>query len=580
MKPNVISVLIFAVTALPAANPRAAMQPAEPKWGDRVDLVYLQDAPGAKLAKGQPIVALVSIWYPETVEQRRLTLNASGANPRAVLTIPEGASYIEAGFVSREAYDGSVFAMVRDTTGKPARGAWGASMAAGELKKDYLERAAKELELYPDNWTTYRDKWFVASVYDADSLTATLRADLSHIEREAPDRPLAALYALSYGYLLQKREAESRAAIAKMVKRFPDAWLTNAAIDSYSYQCFARHESGDGLKEVVAWAKASYERHPESPMARQSLDSIGAGQELPLAAVEKICRQWMKEEPENPKPYYLLEQHYKCAGANAEEALQLAETALDLLAAGQLRLHGDRYGKMTELLTPEVYKDASELALANRQYGKALAFGRFAKSTGKETDPSAYVAEAAVWEALGRVANQQAALKQAWQRGDQAAYDKLLPSERTPMVKTEAAKAKPAPSLDFNTLDGIHMDSAQLRGKVVVANFWFTGCGPCKAEMPDLNKLVAEFKGKDVVFLGFTLDDEPATLRRFLQEYPFEYTIVPKADKIAAQFGIDTYPSHVVLRQDGAVESMLMGGGEGRPQQLKTVIERLLQEPR
>jgi thiol-disulfide isomerase/thioredoxin len=315
-------------------------------------------------------------------------------------------------------------------------------------------------------------------------------------------------------------------------------------------------------------------------MARQSLDSIGAGQELSLAAVEKICRAWMNDEPENPKPYYLLEEHYKRAGADAAEALQLAETALDLLAAGQLRLHGDRYGKMTELLTPEVYKDASELALATRQYAKALAYARFSETTGKETDPSAYVAEAAVWEALGRVANQQAALKQAWQRGDQAAYDKLLPGERTPAAKTEAARAKPTLSLDFTTLDGVHMDSAQLRGKVVVANFWFTGCGPCKAEIPDLNKLVAEFKGRDVVFLGFTLDDDPATLRRFLQEYPFDYTIVPKADKIAAQFGIDTYPSHVVLRQDGAVESMLMGGGEGRPRQLMTVIERLLQESR
>jgi thiol-disulfide isomerase/thioredoxin len=364
-----------------------------------------------------------------------------------------------------------------------------------------------------------------------------------------------------------------------LLKLYP-ARFRNAAIDSYIYQCFACHESGDGLKEVTAWAKASYERHPESPMARQSLDSVGAGRELSLAAVQKICRAWMKDEPDNPKPYYLLEERQKRAGGNAAEALALAEKALDLLAAGQLRLHGDRYGKMSELPTLGVSKDASELALANRQYGKALAYARFAETSGKETEPAPYVAEAAVWEALGQVAKQQVALKQAWQRGDEAAYDKLLPGERTPIAKPEAAQAQPAPSLDFTTLDGIHMDSAQLRGKVVVANFWFTGCGPCKAEMPDLNKLVAEFKGKDVVFLGFTLDDDPATLRRFLQESPFDYTIVPKADKVAAQFGIDTYPSHVVLRQDGAVESMLVRGGEGRAKQLKPVIERLLRESR
>jgi thiol-disulfide isomerase/thioredoxin len=575
MKPDALSVLILAAAALSAAAPRATLQPAEPKWGDRLQLVYLQDAPDAKLAKGSPIVAIVTIWYPETIEQQRIKLEDSGANPHAGFVVPQGASYIDAAFVNRDAYDGAASTKVYDAAGKPARGAWGESIVARELKKNYMEPVAKELALYPDNWTTYRNKWFVATLYDAGTLPDTLRTDLALIEREAKDRPVTALYALSYGYLLQKRFDDSRNVIAEMAKRFPDAWLTNAAIGSYAYQAFVDHRTGDDLQEVNGWAKAIYQRHPESLMARSSLDTIGAGQELSLEAVETICRRWIEDQPENPKPYLLLEERYKKAGVHSVEALALAEKSLDLLAAGQLRLHGDLYGQMTELLVPGTYKGASELALANGQFGKALAYARFAETTGKQTDPAAFVAEAAVWEALGRVPNQQDALRQAWQRGDQSALAKL-PAGTAPL--TPAPQRKPGPSLDFTTLDGAHLDSAQLRGKVVVANFWFTGCGPCKAEMPDLNKLVAEFRGKDVVFLAFTTDDDLAKLGRFLKEYPFDYTIVPKADKIAAQFGIENYPSHVVLRQDGTVESLLAGGGEGRAQQLKIVIDRLLAE--
>src|SRR2546429_8515774 len=113
---------------------------------------------------------------------------------------------------------------------------------------------------------------------------------------------------------------------------------------------------------------------------------------------------------------------------------------------------------MPDLLQPWAFDPAADIALQNRQYGKALAYAKAA------------------------------ALKE----GDR----------------------KTAPGFHATSLDGREIDSAKLRGKVVVANFWFTGCGPCKAEIPDLNRLTREFAGKDVVFLAFTLDEDEAVLRR------------------------------------------------------------------
>src|SRR5690606_15898531 len=66
------------------------------------------------------------------------------------------------------------------------------------------------------------------------------------------------------------------------------------------------------------------------------------------------------------------------------------------------------------------------------------------------------------------------------------------------------------PRLDFTTIDRDGCNDPDLRGKVLVLNFWFKSCAPCVAEMPALNKLRNEFKGREVLFIGFASDSEQA----------------------------------------------------------------------
>jgi thiol-disulfide isomerase/thioredoxin len=488
------------------------------------------------------------------------------------MTVPDQASFLTCYFVSKDAWGGPAYTMVYTPQGKPARDAWHESMFAPSMQKDYRERTARELALYPDNWAVYRDKWFSAGAFEVAEREFMIRADLPAIEHAA-GRPLGALYAMSYGHLLLGEEAAALAILREMVERFPDESLTASALESYTYEDFVHHFAGEGPKQVTRWSVDFIRRHPESATARESLDGVGAAS-LPADVVEPVCRAWMKEQPQNPKPYYLLAQ---ALHATPAEALPLAERALDLLAAGQLRLHGDVYGKMTARLLPSVYASAANHALALGEFAKALAYAKAAETTGSETDGNGFRIEARTWEKLGRAPNAAAAWKEAWQRGDESAHQILLAKYSEALKENVgAAKRKQAPSFQLTSLDGAAVDSAQLRGKIVVANFWFTGCGPCKAEIPDLNRLVQEFAGKDVVFLAFSLDEDAAVLRRFLKEYPFEYTIVPRADKVAAAFGIESYPSHVIIGADGEIESMLVGGGEHRAQELRTVIARLI----
>jgi thiol-disulfide isomerase/thioredoxin len=569
---------VVAVTSFAADADKGSIEPAQPKWGDRIQLIYRAGLPGATLHATDTVTALVTIRFPGRFEERRIHMARVGDRLQAEMTVPDEASFLVCYFVAKDAFGGPAHAMIYTREGSAARGAWEQSMTQPFLEKDYRGSAAHELALYPDNWEVYRDKWFCAGLFEPAERDNMIRADLALIEQKAAGRPLGALYALHYGYLLLGEEPAARSALREMVDRFPNEWLTATSLDSYAYENMVHHFPGNGLQEVHAWAMDFFRRNPLTAAVRQGLDSIG-GVDMPLETTEAICIPWMKDDPENPKPYLHLAQSYQREKVKTREALATIETALDLLAAGQLRLHGDIYDKMTDLLLPSAYVTAADLARQNGQFGKALAYAKAAETMGSQTLATGYAMEAQIWEMLGRTANTKAALKEAWQRGSRDAYAKL--AERYPEALHEAGAPAPtrkdAPSFRATTLDGKELDSTGLRGKVIVANFWFTGCGPCKAEIPGLNKLTKQFQSKDVVFLAFTLDDDEATLRRFLKEYPFDYTIVPRADKIATQFGIEAYPSHVIIGRDGKIESRLTGAGEHRAEELQTIVARLIE---
>ena len=138
-------------------------------------------------------------------------------------------------------------------------------------------------------------------------------------------------------------------------------------------------------------------------------------------------------------------------------------------------------------------------------------------------------------------------------------------------------KSIAAPSFSVTSLDGEALESRSLRGKVVVLNFWFIGCAPCRAEIPGLNKLVDEFDQRDVVFIAFATDNE-APLRSFLEESPFKYKIVPAAHETIGKFNVSAYPTHVIIDQNGNVDTVRIGGGENRHEDLQPLIAALIKK--
>ena len=131
-------------------------------------------------------------------------------------------------------------------------------------------------------------------------------------------------------------------------------------------------------------------------------------------------------------------------------------------------------------------------------------------------------------------------------------------------LKRAMAAPKPAETKSFKTgkkfdsfstydMNSKLLDTKQLRGKVLVINFWFTTCPPCKQERPYLNRLVDDYKSdSDVVFIAIALDQKEK-LEPYLKENEFKYRVIPEGKKLADSYEVEGYPTQVIVDKEGKI---------------------------
>ncbi|TPW71809.1 TlpA family protein disulfide reductase [Schumannella sp. 10F1B-5-1] len=133
------------------------------------------------------------------------------------------------------------------------------------------------------------------------------------------------------------------------------------------------------------------------------------------------------------------------------------------------------------------------------------------------------------------------------------------------------------------TPEGDTITSTSLKGKVVVMNFWYASCGPCRIEAPDLKDLSDELAGDDVSFLGVNVRDDGATAQTFEKKYDLAYpTLLDAGDNevqlaFAGAVSANAVPTTLVIDQEGRVAARFSGRIQS-PDVLKQVIEDTLAE--
>ena len=127
-------------------------------------------------------------------------------------------------------------------------------------------------------------------------------------------------------------------------------------------------------------------------------------------------------------------------------------------------------------------------------------------------------------------------------------------------------------------IDGFKVDAKTLEGKIVVLNFWFIGCPPCRMEIPELNKLAELYKDDaDVVFIAPALDDS-YSIKKFTKETPFDFHLVADARYWTNQYGINLFPTHVIIDKKGMVRFHTSGSGGNVSYWLRKTLDQLKAE--
>ena len=146
----------------------------------------------------------------------------------------------------------------------------------------------------------------------------------------------------------------------------------------------------------------------------------------------------------------------------------------------------------------------------------------------------------------------------------------------------DCIKGKEMPLLSLKTISGEKIETKDLKGKVIVINLWFTSCHPCIAELPALNKLVKEYKNKNVVFLGLSTDTKEMLDRDFFPNYKFDFKIISGAGDKVEKIGHTGFPTTYIIDPKGKVIDAWVGGSVGKDAETavylkaKPIIDELL----
>jgi cytochrome c biogenesis protein CcmG, thiol:disulfide interchange protein DsbE len=137
-----------------------------------------------------------------------------------------------------------------------------------------------------------------------------------------------------------------------------------------------------------------------------------------------------------------------------------------------------------------------------------------------------------------------------------------------------------APDFSLETAHGEPVRLSDLRGRVVIVNLWASWCGPCKAEMPALERIHQDYAGQGLVLLGVnaTNQDSRENALAFAQEQGLSFPILFDAEgEVSKLYRLQALPTTFFIQPDGTIRDVVVGGPMAEAL-LRIRVEQLLQE--
>ena len=143
-----------------------------------------------------------------------------------------------------------------------------------------------------------------------------------------------------------------------------------------------------------------------------------------------------------------------------------------------------------------------------------------------------------------------------------------------------AVASEIAPDFTLRDIDGKEVKLSTFKGKVVMVNFWATWCGPCKIEMPHLDKMDREFQDQGFEVISISTDDARAAskVKPLIKRGGYGFTVLLDKDTtVVAQYNpAKTLPYNALIGRDGRIHKVYQGYNPGDEVEMRKDVEELL----
>lgn len=596
--------LLCCAFALPSMAQVGEVFPAHPSVGDTIRLSYNQTSANAQLKGISPIYARITRYLQDgSIEKRHLTLHDTDGRLQAFFVLPQQTASFKIDFYSLNKDDeqaGQNRLVYEKDNGKPVKGAYLDSFFSNKV--DSLFRL--EISGHPDHYYAYaRMMNVVAMINDPETAKVEISSFLKDLDLLAAqhaeaknDAGLMAAYCV--GLAKTNRLQEAKTYLYRLLELYPAKAETAFAFSIYNYENY-KATNLQLEEDVRAKLKKIYIDYPDAAICSDAnaFEYLRTDASIPTSAFEKVIRRQLAKDQ---LPYYALgnlPELYMSRHEKLDTAKQLLLNAIKRFQDGsiqhQFRLNHGHYQMYVSNLLMDLakvnalqgdFQDAIiNLSAAIQVIGGHSAEGNFMPEMLKQRATS--------FEALGQLNLALEDYKRLYQIGEvniMQDLERLYPlcdvkaqtfSGFLATLKAKEGQAKAQETIIHfagTDMDGNEVKLSDFKGKIVVVNIWGIGCGPCIAEMPELNRLVKEYAGrKEVVFLAITADPKE-NLLKFLKNKKFDYKVINGVKNIAEIFNTNALPVHVVIGKNGEVVNRSIGARANIRTYLKSVIDASL----
>ena len=136
-----------------------------------------------------------------------------------------------------------------------------------------------------------------------------------------------------------------------------------------------------------------------------------------------------------------------------------------------------------------------------------------------------------------------------------------------------------APDFTLKTLGGPNLRLEEYRGQVVLINFWASWCGPCRQEMPILDRLHQRYEDTGFAVLGVNVEGEAAPAQKIVDKTNVTFPVlIDEGQAVSELYELEAMPSTVVVDRDGVVRYVHRGYKPGDEAKYVEVVKKLIRE--